>query len=250
MPAPPCSTPAPCWSTPTRSRSAASASPPTASWSRPAAGRCCRTGPGVREHAFTSNEAFHLERMPRRVVIVGGGYIAVEFAGIFHGLGAEVTLVHRGDMVLRGFDDDLRVHLADRDGQGRGQSAPRLQCRGHRQDRRRPGGDAEQRRGDRRRRGDVRHRPQAEHRGAGAGGGRASTVDADGAIIVDEQYRTSVPNIYAHRRRHRPAQPDAGGDRRGPCPGRHAVRRPAAACRPTRTCRPRCSPTRRSARSG
>lgn len=67
--------------------------------------------PGA-EHAITSNEAFFLERFPERIVIVGGGYIAVEFAGIFHGLGAEVTLIYRGPMFLRGFDDDLRQGLA------------------------------------------------------------------------------------------------------------------------------------------
>ncbi len=65
------------------------------------------------EHLITSNEAFHLEKLPRRVVIGGGGYIAVEFAGIFHGLGAEVSLVHRGPLFLRGFDDDLRSTLAN-----------------------------------------------------------------------------------------------------------------------------------------
>jgi glutathione reductase (NADPH) len=68
--------------------------------------------PGA-ELAITSNEAFHLERMPRRPLIVGGGYIAVEFAGIFRGLGAGVTLAHRGPLFLRGFDDDLRAALAD-----------------------------------------------------------------------------------------------------------------------------------------
>src|ERR1700734_1365875 len=66
--------------------------------------------PGI-EHAISSNEAFHLPELPRRVLIQGGGYIAVEFAGIFAGLGAEVTLVYRGDNILRGFDEDLRVHL-------------------------------------------------------------------------------------------------------------------------------------------
>jgi glutathione reductase (NADPH) len=65
-----------------------------------------------RELAITSNEAFHLERLPRRIVIVGGGYIAVEFAGIFNGLGVETVLLYRGDQILRGFDDDLRNHLA------------------------------------------------------------------------------------------------------------------------------------------
>lgn len=66
--------------------------------------------PGA-EFAITSNEAFHLERLPERAVIVGGGYIALEFAQIFHGLGVEVTLVHRGAQILRGFDDDIRAHV-------------------------------------------------------------------------------------------------------------------------------------------
>jgi glutathione reductase (NADPH) len=66
--------------------------------------------PGA-ELGFTSNEAFHLTELPRRVVIIGGGYIAVEFAGIFHGLGSEVTLAYRGPEFLRGFDDDVRHFL-------------------------------------------------------------------------------------------------------------------------------------------
>jgi glutathione reductase (NADPH) len=61
---------------------------------------------------ITSNEAFELTRLPHRVLVVGGGYIAVEFAGIFRGLGAAVSLAYRGDQVLRGFDDDVRAHLA------------------------------------------------------------------------------------------------------------------------------------------
>jgi glutathione reductase (NADPH) len=66
--------------------------------------------PGI-EHAISSNEAFHLPEFPRRIVIQGGGYIAVEFAGIFAGLGSHVTLVYRGENILRGFDDDVRQHL-------------------------------------------------------------------------------------------------------------------------------------------
>jgi glutathione reductase (NADPH) len=66
--------------------------------------------PGV-ELAISSNEAFHLKKFPRRIMIVGGGYIGLEFAGIFSGLGAHVTLVHRGDEILRGFDDDVRHHV-------------------------------------------------------------------------------------------------------------------------------------------
>jgi glutathione reductase (NADPH) len=63
--------------------------------------------------AITSNEAFHLPELPRRIVIAGGGYIAVEFAGIFNGLGVETTLVYRRGMILRGFDDDLRAALTE-----------------------------------------------------------------------------------------------------------------------------------------
>jgi glutathione reductase (NADPH) len=66
--------------------------------------------PGV-EHVVTSNEVFDLAEQPRRIVIAGGGYIAVEFAGIFNGLGSEVTLVYRGDKILRGFDEDMRDAL-------------------------------------------------------------------------------------------------------------------------------------------
>lgn len=66
--------------------------------------------PGL-EHAISSNEAFHLPELPRRIVIQGGGYIAVEFACIFAGLGSKVTLIYRGENILRGFDDDVREHL-------------------------------------------------------------------------------------------------------------------------------------------
>ncbi len=68
--------------------------------------------PGA-EHCITSNDAFYLEKLPRRIVIAGGGYIAVEFAHIFHGLGCDVTLVYRGDKVLRGFDMDMRDALCE-----------------------------------------------------------------------------------------------------------------------------------------
>jgi len=64
------------------------------------------------EHAITSNEAFFLPELPRRVLVVGGGYVAVEFAGIFNGLGSDVTLAYRGPLFLRGFDDDAREFLA------------------------------------------------------------------------------------------------------------------------------------------
>ena len=69
------------------------------------------TGIAGIEHVISSNEAFHLTELPKRILIQGGGYIAVEFACIFAGLGCEVTLVYRGDNILRGFDDDVRTHL-------------------------------------------------------------------------------------------------------------------------------------------
>ncbi len=65
------------------------------------------------EHAISSDDAFHLPALPRRVIVAGGGYIAVEFASIFRGLGVQVTQLHRGDLFLRGFDGGLRRHLRD-----------------------------------------------------------------------------------------------------------------------------------------
>lgn len=65
------------------------------------------------EHVTTSNEVFYLPQLPKRVLVVGGGYIAVEFASIFHGCGAETSLLYRGELFLRGFDGALREHLKD-----------------------------------------------------------------------------------------------------------------------------------------
>ncbi len=66
-----------------------------------------------KEHIISSNEAFYLDSLPEKIIIVGGGYIAVEFAGIFHGLGVDTTLLYRGELFLRGFDQDLRSLLAE-----------------------------------------------------------------------------------------------------------------------------------------
>ncbi|HXV49541.1 MAG TPA: glutathione-disulfide reductase [Candidatus Binatia bacterium] len=68
--------------------------------------------PGA-EFAITSNEAFYLPTLPKRVIVVGGGYIGVEFAGIFHGLGAQTTELYHEELFLRGFDDDIRKTLAE-----------------------------------------------------------------------------------------------------------------------------------------
>jgi len=66
--------------------------------------------PGI-EHVISSNEVFHLPALPKRIVIQGGGYIALEFACIFAGFGSDVTLIYRGENILRGFDDDVRAHV-------------------------------------------------------------------------------------------------------------------------------------------
>ncbi len=67
--------------------------------------------PGI-EHAISSNEVFHLDEQPKSAIVVGGGYIAVEFAGIFNGIGTDTSLLYRGKQILRGFDNDIRQHLA------------------------------------------------------------------------------------------------------------------------------------------
>lgn len=64
------------------------------------------------EHVISSNEVFHLDTLPQRTLVVGGGYIAIEFASIFHGMRRDVSLLYRGDLFLRGFDTNLREHMA------------------------------------------------------------------------------------------------------------------------------------------
>src|SRR5258707_10344788 len=66
--------------------------------------------PGI-EHVISSNEVFHLPELPKRIVIQGGGYIALEFACIFAGFGSDVTVIYRRENILRGFDDDVRTHV-------------------------------------------------------------------------------------------------------------------------------------------
>src|SRR4029078_9229844 len=66
--------------------------------------------PGI-EHVISSNESFHLPVLPKRIVIQGGGYIALEFACIFAGFGSDVTVIYRGENILRGFDEDVRAHV-------------------------------------------------------------------------------------------------------------------------------------------
>ena len=152
--------------------------------------------PGVKEHSFTSDDVFSLDQMPRRILIVGGGYISMEFAGIFHGLGAEVTVVCRSTMILNGFDDDVRTHLAremvgddlalhlktdvDRVARVGDHFAVSLSTG------RTIAADGVMYATGR--------KPNTRFTGAEAAG---VALNADGAIIVDAQYRTNVPNVYA-----------------------------------------------------
>lgn len=149
------------------------------------------------EHAITSNEAFFLKQLPKRVLVVGGGYIAVEFASIFHGLGAETSLLYRRELFLRGFDGAVRQHLREEltkrgvdlqfnsdieriDKQADGSLQATLQD------------------------GRVMHadcifyatgrRPMLDNLGLE---NTAVELDDDGSIRVDEHYRTTSPSILA-----------------------------------------------------
>ncbi|HEX7968085.1 MAG TPA: FAD-dependent oxidoreductase, partial [Stellaceae bacterium] len=151
--------------------------------------------PGI-EHAITSNEALDLPTLPRRIVIVGGSYIAVEFAGIFQGLGAEVTLVIRGEDLLRGFDDDLRVALAQ-ELRRRGIDI-RARTQITRIDKMDHGYDVTTAQGDVLSADLVMYatgrRPNTRGLGLDAAGVRLNEA---GAVIVDEWSRSMVPHIYA-----------------------------------------------------
>ena len=152
--------------------------------------------PGA-EFGITSNEAFELGEMPRRVLMVGGGYIAVEFAGIFRGLGAEVTLSYRGSEILRGFDDDVRRQLrAEMEAKG-----IRVLLKNEIASIQRHGAGLRARTSD----VDITfdcdavmfatgRAPNTANLGLEAAGVQ---LDDKGAVLVDEYSRTSVENIHA-----------------------------------------------------
>lgn len=152
--------------------------------------------PGV-DHVITSNEAFHLSEFPKRIVIAGGGYIAVEFAGVFAGLGAEVTLVYRGDKILRGFDEDLRDHLmAEYAAKGirlvMNETFSRVEKTAS-------GLTVHFRGGHHAIEADqvmlaVGRKPNTAGLGLDKAGVR---LDADGAIMVDAESRTTTPGVHA-----------------------------------------------------
>jgi glutathione reductase (NADPH) len=147
------------------------------------------------EHVISSNEAFHLHALPKRVLVQGGGYIAVEFAGIFNGLGSEVTLVYRGEQILRGFDNDVRDHLAA-ELTKRGikivcrQTVDAIEKIDH-------GLDVELSDRESFVVDCVMFATGRKPNVQGLGLEKAGVKLAKGAIAVDEFSRTSVPNIYA-----------------------------------------------------
>jgi len=151
--------------------------------------------PGV-ELGITSEEAFHLPELPKRIVIAGGGYIAVEFAGIFNGLGVDTTLVYRGANILRGFDDDVRAHVTE-EMKKRGIKVL-LGCQGKSLERTANGLVGHMSTGS-----DIEadvvmfatgRRPYVEGLGLETAGVK---LNAAGAIAVDDYSRTNVENIWA-----------------------------------------------------
>ena len=142
------------------------------------------------------------------MLIVGGGYIAVEFACIFHGLGVDVTLVYRGSNLLRGFDEDVRAHLAD-ELKKRGLKVA-LACEHERIEKREDGvlvSHVTNDQGDRDRRRDVRHRPRAAREGPRPGNGRRE-AERQGRGEVDELLQDQRRQHLGGGRRHRPDEPD------------------------------------------
>ncbi|PRP90026.1 Glutathione amide reductase [Enhygromyxa salina] len=152
--------------------------------------------PGI-EHAITSNEALELEQLPKRLTIVGGGYIGVEFAGIFSAAGSRVTMLLRGDNVLRGFDSEIRERLAEA-----------MRARGIEINT-----EVQVRSIDKRSSGALSllldHDEFIETDALIYATGRAPNsrdigleevgvkLRSDGGVVVDERNRTAVPNIYA-----------------------------------------------------
>lgn len=152
--------------------------------------------PGAREYGITSNEVFYLKEFPRRVVVAGGGYIALEFACLFNGLGAKVTQLYRGGQILRGFDKDVREFVAD---EVRKSGVDlRLNLIISRIEKVEGGLIAHLSDGTALECDAVIYaigrKPLIKGLGLEAVG---VATDANGAIIVNDQYQTSVPSIYA-----------------------------------------------------
>jgi len=152
--------------------------------------------PGI-EHVISSNEVFHLPELPRRIVIQGGGYIALEFACIFAGFGSDVTVIYRGENILRGFDDDVRIHVrAEMEKQGitilTGNTVARLDKHGKEFTTHLSNGSSVA--SDQVMFAIGRH-PNVANLGLEKAG--VAINPNNGGITVDGFSKTSVPNIYA-----------------------------------------------------
>ncbi|MFT3930766.1 MAG: glutathione-disulfide reductase [Spongiibacteraceae bacterium] len=149
-----------------------------------------------REHVITSNEIFHFDKLPRRIAIVGGGYIALEFASILHGMGVDVTLLYRGKLPLRGFDIEMREHLLEE--MRKKGVAFRFECDIKRIDRIQDELHIALNDGSSIVSDSVLYatgrKPRTQELGLEAVGVNCS---ATGHIVVDEFFQTSVKNIYA-----------------------------------------------------
>jgi glutathione reductase (NADPH) len=153
------------------------------------------TIPGI-EHVITSNEALELPSMPRHIIIVGGGYIALEFANIFSGFKSDVTLVIRGEEVLNGFDDDLRVDIAKEMRQRDITIHTRTEL--ERIDKIQSGFTVRTKAGAELSADLVMYATGRKPNTHGFGLAEAGvTLHEDGRALVDEWSKTSVPNIYA-----------------------------------------------------
>ena len=146
---------------------------------------------------ISSNEAFHLTELPKRILIQGGGYIALEFACIFAGFGSDVTVVYRGDNILRGFDEDVRIHVrAEMEKQGitilTGCTVDRSRSMAHEFTSHLSNGSSIA--SDQVMFAIGRH-PNVANLGLEKAGVAINPLN--GGIAVDSFSRTSVPNIYA-----------------------------------------------------
>ena len=149
-----------------------------------------------RRHIISSDDAFFLDQLPEAIIIVGGGYIAVEFAGIFNGLGVDTTLIYRGPLFLRGFERALRERLATE----MRQKGIRLRfdTRVTRIERAADRLTAVLADGQRQGAGRIMYATGRRPNTAGLGLRQAGVrLDAAGAVIVNDRYQTSMPSIYA-----------------------------------------------------
>ena len=151
--------------------------------------------PGI-EYAIVSDDAFYLGDRPRRVMVVGGGYIAVEFASIFNGYGADAALVYRRDLFLRGFDIDVRRHLA---GEMEKKGVTLVWNRTvERIDRTAGGLDVTMDDGEIRQVDQIMYAIGRDPNTAGMGLAESGVaLDGNGAVVVDDYFRTSLDNVYA-----------------------------------------------------